>query len=128
MGPVTLSLYTMLFGMTAFVLGLQSFFFGCVAQVLHDYTGAARRRWLSVFRYTRTVGLSALMMAVGLFLAGLLAVYYLSSGFRLSLDTPYPYLAVLGLMLIITGFMTFSFTLLLHAAALRSNQAHGAVA
>ena len=66
------------------------------------------------------------MVAVGMVLAALWRLP--CSGLRLSLETPYPYLAVLGLMLMIVGFMTFTFTLLLHAAALRSNQAHGAVA
>ena len=55
-GPVTFSLYWMLLGLTLAVLGLQSFFFGCLAQVLSDYSGAARPRWTRVFRYTRAVG------------------------------------------------------------------------
>ena len=49
----------MLFGVTLCVLGLQSFYLGCIVQVLHDYTGAATRRWLSVFRYTRAMLTSA---------------------------------------------------------------------
>jgi hypothetical protein len=125
-GPVTFSLYWMLLGMTMFLLGLQSFFFGCVAQVLNDYTGAARKRWLGVFRYTRTVGISGVVFLLGLVLSGLLVVRYVASGLSLSqASTPFTYLAVLGLMLMIAAFMTFSFTLLLHAAALRGNQAHG---
>jgi glycosyltransferase involved in cell wall biosynthesis len=125
-GGVTFSLYWMLFGMTATLLGLQSFFFGCVAQVLHDYTGDARRRWLSVFRYTRTVLTSAALFLVGLVFSGQLVVRYLGPFPRLSPgSSPLTYLAVTGLLLMIVAFMTFSFTLLLHAAALRSNQAHG---
>ncbi len=125
-GGVTFSLYWMLFGMTATLLGLQSFFFGCVAQVLHDYTGDARRRWLSVFPYTRTVLISAALFVVGLVFSGQLVVRYLGPFPRLSAgSSPLTYLAVTGLLLMITAFMTFSFTLLLHAATLRSNQAHG---
>jgi glycosyltransferase involved in cell wall biosynthesis len=125
-GGVTFSLYWMLFGMTATLLGLQSFFFGCVAQVLHDYTGDARRLWLSVFRYTRTVLISAAMFFVGLLFSGQLVVRYLGPFPRLSPgSSPLTYLAVTGLLLMIMAFMTFSFTLLLHAAALRSHQAHG---
>ncbi len=37
-GPVTLSLYWMLFGLTLSVLGLQSFFFG----VRHKYSATTR--------------------------------------------------------------------------------------
>jgi hypothetical protein len=125
-GGVTFSLYSMLFGMTATLLGLQSFFFGCVAQVLHDYTGDARRRWLSVFRYTRTVLISAAVFFVGLLFSGQLVVRYLGPFPRLTAgSSPPTYLAVTGLLLMIMAFMTFSFTLLLHSAALRSNQAHG---
>ncbi len=130
LGPVTVagvtfSLYWMLFGMTATLLGLQSFFFGCVAQVLHDYTGVARRRWLSVFRYTRTVLISAGLFLVGLVLAGQLVVRYLGPFPRLTAGaSPPTYLAVTGLLFMITAFMTFSFTLLLHAAALRINHTH----
>ena len=37
------------------VVGLQFVFLGCVAQVLFDYTGRRKRRWLRLFPYTRTV-------------------------------------------------------------------------
>jgi glycosyltransferase involved in cell wall biosynthesis len=125
-GPVTFSLYSMLFGMTITVLGLQSLYFGCVAQVLHDYTGDARRRWLDLFRYTRTIGISAGLFVAGAVLAGLLVVDYVGSGLRLGeASAPFTYLAVTGLLLMVVAFMTFNFTLLLHAAALRSNKVHG---
>jgi glycosyltransferase involved in cell wall biosynthesis len=125
-GPVTFSLYTMLFGLTAAVLGLESFYFGCLGQVLHDYTGEKRARWLRVFSYTRSVGISALVFLVGVVLAGGLAVRYIGAGLTLTLNmTPYPYLAVTGLLLMIAGFTTFAFTLLLHAADLRSPRPDG---
>ena len=57
-GPVTFSLYWMLMGLTLGVLGLQSFYLGCLAQVLNDLTGDSRRRWTRLFRYTRSVGWS----------------------------------------------------------------------
>src|SRR2546428_5984764 len=57
-GPIHFSLYWMLLGLTLAVVGLQSFYVGCLAKVLHDYTGSARRRWLRVFPYTRTVAIS----------------------------------------------------------------------
>jgi glycosyltransferase involved in cell wall biosynthesis len=124
-GPVHFSLFWMLLGMTLTLLGLQSFYLGCLAQVLHDYTGAARRRWLRIFSYTRTVVLSGLLFTAGLVLAGLLVVDYIGSGLALSPTDRLPYLGVLGLMLVVVGFMTFTFDLLLHAAALRSDSAYG---
>jgi hypothetical protein len=123
-GPITvgdlhLSLYTMLLGMTLTMVGLQSFFFGCLAQVLHDYTGQARRRWLRVFPYSRTALLCAAVFAGGAVLVALIIAQWVSSGLALRADSTL-YSAVIGLMLIIMSFMTFTFTLLLHAAALRT--------
>lgn len=126
LGPVHLSLYWMLLGATLTLLGLQSFHVGCLAQVLHDYTGTARRRWLRFFPYTRTVLLGAGGFTVGLALALVLVSDYLHSGLRLSTTDRIPYLGVLGLVLMLGSFMTFTFVLLLHAAALRSSSLYGA--
>jgi glycosyltransferase involved in cell wall biosynthesis len=124
LGPLVLSLYWMLFGVTLTVLGLQSFFLGCIVQVLHDYTGRATRRWLSVFRYTRTMLVSGAMLVVGLGLVLGLVIDYVGSGLKLSLSQTHAiYFAVTGLLLVMTGFMTFGATLLVHAAALRGPQA-----
>src|SRR5437588_10525563 len=78
-GAVHFSLYWMLLGVTLTVLGLQSFYVGCLAQVLHDYTGAARRRWLRAFAYTRTVAVSGAAFATGLVLGLALVADYLPS-------------------------------------------------
>ena len=54
-GRSTLSLNWQFLGVALLAVGFQAFFLGCVAQVLFDYTGRRRRRWLRVFPYTRTV-------------------------------------------------------------------------
>ena len=130
-GSLTLNLYWMLFGVTLVVLGLQSFYFGCLAQVLCDYTGRARSRWTGVFRYTPTVLGSVAAFILGFFMAGTLAVYYFTHGFAV----PSPlavidHLAITGSLLMIMSFQTFCFVLLLNAtsvkygdAALQSRQA-----
>jgi glycosyltransferase involved in cell wall biosynthesis len=123
-GSLHLSLYSMLLGMTLSVVGLQSFFFGCLAQVLHDYTGRARQRWLRVFAYTRTVLLCGTALAGGLVLVALLVTEWATSGLALRADRT-AYAAVVGLMLIMMSFVTFTFMLLLHAAALRAGSIHG---
>lgn len=120
---ITLSLYWMLLGTTLTLVGLQAFLLGCVAQVLFDYSGARRARWLALFSYTRTV-----IAAIALIVAGFagcvpLVVYYLSHHLTLSLtagkqDT----LGVFGLMLMAIGFMFFTFTLVLHAAAITTRR------
>jgi hypothetical protein len=118
-GPITFSLYWMLFGLTLSILGLQSFYFGCLAQVLCDYSGAAGERWLCVFRYTRSVFASVVLCAFGVVLLSFLVRRYVLLGFSLSGDQkPYDHLAVTGLLLIIVSYLNFVFTLLLHAASI----------
>lgn len=124
-GPIHFSLHWMLLGLTLVVVGLQSFYVGCLAQILHDYTGAARRRWLRAFPYTRTIALSGLAFIVGLSLTILLVVEYVQGGLALSLTSTVPYLGVLGLVFLISSFLTFTFVLLLHALTLRSDAAYG---
>jgi glycosyltransferase involved in cell wall biosynthesis len=124
-GPIHFSLYWMLLGLTLTVVGLQSFFVGCLAQVLHDYTGAARRRWLRVFPYTRTVFLVAAAFVAGFALDLVLLVHYVGSSLTLSPADRIPYLGVLGLVLLISSFLTFGFLLLLHALAMRSQATYG---
>ncbi|MGA7911133.1 MAG: glycosyltransferase family 2 protein [Candidatus Dormiibacterota bacterium] len=124
-GPVHFSLYWMLLGMTLTLLGLQSFYMGCLAQVLHDYSGAARRRWLRIFPYTRTVLGSAVAFALGLVLTAALAIDYVRSGLTLGGSDRIPYLGALGLLLLVTSFMTFTFVLLIQAAALRADSIYG---
>ncbi|MBO0731851.1 MAG: glycosyltransferase family 2 protein [Acidimicrobiaceae bacterium] len=124
-GPIHFSLHWMLLGLALTVVGLQSFYVGCLAQMLHDYTGAARRRWLRVFRYTRTVLLSAAVGGVGFAMAFILVIEYVQAGLALSAASRVAYLGVLGLDLLIGGFLTFTFVLLLHALALRSETIYG---
>ncbi len=119
-GSVTFSLYWMLIGLTLSVLGLQSIFFGCLAHVFLDYTGAARARWRRIFRYTPSVIVSGVLFLVGLLLAGTLLVYYVSHGFELPDTTSViDHLSITGLLFLISGFSTFCFTLLLHATEVR---------
>lgn len=116
-GPVTFSLYWMLMGLTFAVLGLQSFYLGCLAQVLNDLTGDARRRWTSLFRYTRSVGWSAAAMLAGLVAAMPLVREYIHFNLALPHEVSYQsHLAISGLFFIVAGFMNFGFTLVLHAA------------
>lgn len=119
-GPVTFGLYWMLIGLTLSVLGLQSIYFGCLAQVFLDYTGRARQRWRRVFRYTGTVIASGAIFAAGLALAAALLVYYLTHQFSLpGTASVLDHLAIVGLLFMIVGFSTFCFTLLLHATEVR---------
>jgi len=71
-----------------------------------------------VFSYTRSVLVSALAVVGGAGLALPLVLRYIQSGFHLTDDVfPTTHLAVTGLLFVIAGFMNFTFTLALHAAA-----------
>jgi glycosyltransferase involved in cell wall biosynthesis len=119
-GNVTFGLYWMLIGVALAVIGLQSFFFGCLAQVFCDYSGAARDRWMRIFTYSRSV-----LASLGLFLIGLageiaLLWQYASHGGRLPpASSTVDHLAVTGMLFMIAGFSLFCFTLLLHATGVR---------
>ena len=119
-GGVTFALYWMLIGVALAVIGLQSFFFGCLAQVLCDYTGAARERWMRVFPYTRSVLGAVTLSLVGVALEVILLTHYITHGGRLPPATALlDHVAVTGLLFIIMGFSLFCFTLLLHATGVR---------
>lgn len=118
LGPITFSLHWMLLGLTICVLGLHGFYVGALARVFFDYSGETRRRWLRTFSYTRSVMMSAAGVAGGIALATPLVFRYVQAGYRLTDDIfPTTHLAVTGLLLVISGFMNFTFTLALHAAA-----------
>jgi hypothetical protein len=100
---------------------LQAFLLGCIAQVMFDYNGQARKRWLRFFSYTRT---AAAIACIGAICIIPLIMYYLSHRERLSLSatTVQDHLAVVGLMSIIIGFSLFTFTLVLHGAAIATRR------
>jgi glycosyltransferase involved in cell wall biosynthesis len=118
-GKITFSLYWMLLGAMLTILGVQSVFLGCIAQVLYDRTGRARRRWGNTFRYTRTLLLAGVTFLAGVALSIPLVVEYVDNDWSLpgGIGTE-GHLAVLGLVAMISSFMTFTNTLLLHAALL----------
>jgi glycosyltransferase involved in cell wall biosynthesis len=118
-GSITFSLYWMLFGAMLTILGVQSVFLGCIAQVLYDRTGRARRHWGRTFRYTRTVVLAGVTFLAGVALDIPLIVEYMANDWSLpgGIGTE-GHLAVLGLVAMISSFIAFTNTLLLHAALL----------
>ena len=114
-GPIMFSLHWMLLGVSLTVLGLQCVYMGILSQVFFDYTGDVREKWFQRFSYTRTVALSALLFVLGLALGATLSVTYYRNHFTLPASTNN--LGFTGLLLMIAGFMTFTFTLILHSTA-----------
>lgn len=115
LGPITFSLHWMLLGVSLALLGLQCVYMGILAQVFFDYSGDVKRKWFQRFRYTRAVALSGVLFALGLSFALSLTITYLRHHFTLPASTNN--LGFTGLLLMIAGFMTFTFTLILHSTA-----------
>jgi glycosyltransferase involved in cell wall biosynthesis len=114
-GTVTFHLHWMLLGLSLAILGLQCVYMGILSQVFFDYSGEVTRKWFRRFPYTRTVFLSVLASGAGLLLASALTVTYVHNGLRLRDHSALNNLGVTGLLLLIGGFMTFTFTLMLHS-------------
>jgi len=117
-GPVTLMLHWMLLGLTLSMVGLQSAYLGCIVQVMYGYSEGLRARRLRQFGYNRMMALSAAAAAMGIAAAVPLARQYLNLGLRLpEHNDAASHLAVTGLLLVISAFLTFSSTLVMHAVA-----------
>ncbi len=119
-GPVALSMNWMMLGLTLSVLGLQSFYLGCIVQVLYNYSQRPVMRWVRLFEYNRAMSVSGGLMAAGVGMCLPLCVEYVRMGLRLPWVSGIPnHMAATGLMLAISGFLTFCNTLVLHAVKLR---------
>jgi glycosyltransferase involved in cell wall biosynthesis len=117
-GPITIggvgfSLYWLLFGVTCVTLGYSSIQIGVLARVMHGLRMRSLERLRRTLSYNRGMLLAGCCVLVGLVLLGALVYHYLHSNFRL-LQISHP--AIFGLLLIIIGFQTFCFTLLLEMA------------
>jgi glycosyltransferase involved in cell wall biosynthesis len=123
LGPVTLSLNWQFLGLAVFVVGLQFVFLGGVSQVLFDYTGRKKHRWLWLFPYTRSVLAAFGISVLGVVLAIPLVSVYISQDFKLHrADAIENHLAVSGLALALAGAQLFVFTLLLHGSVVATTR------
>jgi len=118
MGPVVIggvgfSLYWLLFGVTCVTLGYSSIQIGVLARVMHGLRPKSLGRLRQFLSYDRGMVLAGGSVLVGLVLLSTLVYHYLTAEFRL-FEISHP--AIFGLLLIIVGFQTFCFTLLLEMA------------
>ena len=118
LGPITIggigfSLYWLLFGVTCVTLGYSSIQIGVLARVMHGLRPKSLKRLRQILSYDRGMLLSAGCVLVGFVLLSTLVYQYLNSEFKL-FEISHP--AIFGLLLIIVGFQTFCFTLLLEMA------------
>jgi glycosyltransferase involved in cell wall biosynthesis len=116
-GPIGFSMHWMLLGVTLGVLGLQCVYMGILSQVFFDYSGEVAAKWFRRFSYTRAMAVSAGLFVAGLGMTGALIASYVSHGLALVERASVNHLGVTGLFFMIAGFVTFTFTLILHATA-----------
>jgi glycosyltransferase involved in cell wall biosynthesis len=108
---VGLDLHSMLLGITLTTLGYSAVQFATLAQVFYNFDPKRRRRLASWLTYDRGVATAGLLAGVGFLLNAILLAHWIKVGTLLD-EISHP--ALFGLMLLILGFQTFTFTLLFH--------------
>jgi glycosyltransferase involved in cell wall biosynthesis len=112
-GRIGFSLYWMLLGVTCATLGYSSIQIGVLARVMHGLKPRFVQRLQKIMTYDRGMIASAGLSVAGLVLLGNLAYHYLKRGLQLeAISHP----AILGFLLVILGFQTFGFALLMEVA------------
>jgi glycosyltransferase involved in cell wall biosynthesis len=121
-GPFTalgigFNLHWMLLGVMAATVGYSLVQLALLARVFYDFAPRLTDRLLALLTYNRGMLASALLILAGIAPNAVLLVRWLSNDFHLS---AIQYSSVFGLLLIVLGFQTFGFTLLLHMMGHRS--------
>jgi len=115
-GPVTLfgigfDLHWMLFGITLATLGYSAIQSAVLARIYYNFEPLYTERIARLLTYTRCSLFGLTVGCIGIVMNMVLLARWLLSGLRLS---EIGHAAVFGLFMIILGFQTFTFTLLLH--------------
>jgi len=108
-GAIGLDLHWMLLGVALALLGYSALQLGVLARVHYDFDPAWTDRVLRRFTIDRGSLVAGVLLLAGLVLDAILLEDWISHGFRL---TELSYFGALGLLLIVLGFQTFTFTLL----------------
>jgi glycosyltransferase involved in cell wall biosynthesis len=113
-GEFELSLNWSLLGMTATTVGYTLVWLAVLARVHHDLDPTYTNKVLRRFSFDRGAMLAFALGAAGVALNGVLVATWVSQGFALK-EIYHP--VIFGLLLIVLGFQTFAFTLLLQIVA-----------
>jgi hypothetical protein len=119
-GPIGFSLYWMLLGVTCSTLGYSCIQIGVLARIMHGLRPGSLAPMLRFLTYNRGMFISIASVMLGIILLGTLVYQYLTHGLRLE-GVSHP--AIFGLLLVILGFQSFCFTLLVemsHRMTLKS--------
>jgi glycosyltransferase involved in cell wall biosynthesis len=115
LGGVGLNLHSMLLGVTLATLGYGAVQMGVLARSWYNFDPEWGRRWARAWSYDRGVLAAGAITAAGLVLDGAMFWHWLSGGLLLQ---EISHAGVFGLLLLILGFQTFTFTLLLQMTSL----------
>lgn len=121
-GPVTFSLYWMLFWLAITIVGVQSLLMSILTEMMYDYSGKFSEKWVKIFDYNKVFVLCIILLAIGL----LMTVPILEDYFKFGLSLPFgiinPYnSAVTGILCIIVAFQVFTSMLIIHALSIISD-------
>jgi glycosyltransferase involved in cell wall biosynthesis len=114
---VGFNLHWMLLAIVVATVGYSAVQLALLARVFYDFDRRLTDRILRTVTYNRGVAASALLVLGGIIPNILLLIRWLSNDFHLP---TIQYSSVFGLLLLILGFQTFGFTLLLHMMGRRS--------
>jgi hypothetical protein len=109
-GGVGFEVHWMLLGVTCATLGYSCIQVGILARLMHGLRPGLATRTQKILTYDRGMMGAGFLVFLGLLLGGQLVWHYIQGGLHLTIIS---YRAILGLLLIILGFQTFGFTLLL---------------
>ncbi|HEV2841901.1 MAG TPA: glycosyltransferase family 2 protein [Chthoniobacterales bacterium] len=112
-GQIGFSLYWMLLGVTCTTLGYSFIQIGLLARLMHGFRPGIVDRVRNHLTYDRGMLISGGLFLIGGILLGTLVYRWLKQGLHLE-SVSHP--AILGLLLIMLGFQTFCFTLLMEMA------------
>jgi glycosyltransferase involved in cell wall biosynthesis len=118
---VGFNLHWMLLGIVLATVGYTAVQLALLARVFYDFDRRLSDRVLRVMSYNRGLLLSALLILAGIVPNAVLLARWLSNDFHLP---AIQYSSVGGLLLVILGFQTFGFTLLLHMIGRRNRLRH----
>lgn len=114
LGPLALSVHAMFLGITLGVVGYAAFQMSVLAEMILQVDPERTRRYVRRFAYDRGVVAGLLLLAVGLALLVGFSWQYVEAGFTLQAISKS---ALVGLLSLILGFQTFTFTLVLQLLA-----------
>jgi glycosyltransferase involved in cell wall biosynthesis len=121
LGPVTLATHGMLLGMTLAVVGYSSLQLSILSKVVYDMTPERTLKYKKLFTYNKGMLAGFALGCTGLAMLVIFFDQYIRLGYRL---TEISHLALLGFLLVILGFQTFTFTLVFQMLVHKNECAH----